>query len=164
MTRSGLLFFVMLCVLLVGCTDRPMPPRCALLGNLTFFDGVNESARHEQPLLASQLVAFVGEPDLTVTWGQVQQILTNHPGFNQDAVDRAMKDMRNTYAFNKGLLDSSTPSSLPMDQVKVWLYRWNDPSQLMVCGLLFDTPAGKMSTAVLVENGRVVGTTRILFN
>jgi hypothetical protein len=162
MKRSRMLFFIAMCASLIGCTNTPAPPRSALLENLSFANGVDESARLGEPVLTSQLVSFVGKPDITVPWGQVEQTFSSRAGIDKATVDTAMKHMRDAYVFTKGVTNAP-PNTLPMDQVEVWFYMWNEPVQLFVSDV-FHTPASKMSILVLVEKGRVVGTTDILFN
>jgi hypothetical protein len=152
---------LLLCGLVVGCTNSPVPPRSALLEDFSFAYGLDECARHE-PLSTRQLVAFIGDPDISVPWTEARQTLSKRPGIDDTAAEAAMKHMQDKYTFNRGAANTTSSNTPSMDHVDIWFYMWNEPSKHVFSDMLH-TPAGRASWIVLVEKGQVVGVTDVLF-
>lgn len=147
-----------LVVFIAGCSTNDAPPlRCALLADTAFCCAIDDcSRRRHEPLSTGQIVAFVGEPDVSVSWSAVTKTLAAQTDMDSYCRVSALEHMRQAYAFGKDL----DAGSHPMDGVEVWLYMWKKPDPLFVSGLI-RKPAGAMSIAVLVENDRVIGISSI---
>jgi hypothetical protein len=161
MRSCHILLMGVLLVLLLGlggCAPNSPPEwrRCDLLLNVGFDVGVSDCVRlQHEPLSTQQFVAFVGDPDLSVSWAKIEETLAHQPGMSGEALEIAMRYIRTDYAFAKDINDDFPV----MEGVDVWLYMWNKPVSLVVC--CSGKSAGVLSLAVLVENGHVLGISSI---